>query len=273
MCPPPDSPTSITTFSLPVSKGTILVHTYGSGPKLLIALHGYDYDGQVFADWAAPLGSRYTICAPDLPFHGGSEWWAPEFKPADWVEIISGIAAQQGKTRYSLVGHSLGGRIIVCTAAILSEQIEQAVLLAPAGIGAFDQVAPLVVQQLAERATGWTRGLQFLVTLGARLGWVSTFHRRYAEAQLYPPDKRYRLFRTYNSIRNFRTTAAPTLQFWQATTLPTLIVLGSNDRFVPNPKIRAYFAANPACTVVEIVGTHDLVNATTAQLLKGRLPN
>jgi pimeloyl-ACP methyl ester carboxylesterase len=258
-------------YKISLRKGQVNVHTYGRGPKLMIAWHGYGYDGSVYASWEETLGEQYTICAPDLPFHGQTTWSEREFKPEDVQEILTKILAKQATTNYSLAGHSLGARLLVCNALEWANQCEQFVLLAPAGIGSFDRVFPLWVQRIAEAALFWPDGLRFFVNLGHRLGWVSNFHRRYAEVQLYPPNTRNRLFRVYNSLRHLRTTRADRKAFWESTPIATLVVLAEQDRFVPNHAIRKYFSVNESTEIEVVRGNHELVNAETARVLRERL--
>lgn len=267
MCPPPDE-NNTRNFFLDIQQQPVYVRTYGKGKELLIAFHGYDYDGSVFASWAEGLGDQYTICAPDLPFHGQTAWAKSEFTPDDIQQIIAGVLQRQSVTRYSLVGHSLGARLIVCNANAWAEQVEQFILLAPAGIGSFDRVPPLWVQQLIEKTLAWPAWLAFFVNLGHRLGLVSNFRKRYAEVQLYPVEKRTQLFRVYNSLRHLRTSQASCKHFWQSTSTATLVILAEQDRFVPNVAIRNYFAKNKEIALLEIASNHDLVNAKTAELVR-----
>lgn len=245
----------------------IPVHVYGRGKQLLIALHGYDYDGQVFRAWAEKLGDTFTICAPDLPFHGDASWDEAFFSPAQMVDLIRAIAKHQGQERFSLAGHSWGARILVCTATDLASSVDQYILLAPAGIGSFDRVPPLWVQRALEFALSWPKWLEVAVNIGHRLGWVSNFRRRYAEVQLYPAEKRNRLFRVYNSLVHLRTSRPDRIRHWQQNEVETLIILAKDDRFVPNLKIRAYFAKMPRVSWCEVGGNHDLVNKLTAAVV------
>ncbi|WP_367392255.1 alpha/beta fold hydrolase [Lewinella sp. LCG006] len=266
MCPQPD-PSKVRNYFLDLAGQQVHVSCYGNGPQLLITLHGYDYDGSVFAAWASTLGDQYTLCAPDLPFHGQTSWRGREFRPETIQAIITAIAHHEGASTFHLAGHSLGARLLVCTGNTWVEQVTQFILLAPAGIGSFDRVPPLWMQRIAEKALAWPLWLKFLVNLGSRLKLVSNFHRRYAEVQLFDAQKRQLLFRTYNSLRHLRTTRPDRKQFWEQTTIPTLVVLAEQDRFVPNGAIKAYFLKNKHIKIVETPGNHDLVNEKTARVM------
>ena len=271
MCPQPDEQAEVD-FKIQLEEGKqIPVHVYGQGDQLLIAIHGYDYDGTVYQHWAAQLGERYTICAPDLPFHGNAKWDGHQFTPRHIIAVIRAIAQHQAAHTFTLAGHSLGARILLCTAPDLWQSVDQYIFLAPAGIGSFDRVLPRWMQSIAEGALAWPAWLKKLVNLGSRLGLVSNFHRRYAEVQLYPPAKRNRLFRTYNSLVHLRTSRPDRVQYWQKNTVKTLIVLATQDRFVPNDRIRAYFTNVPEVRWQQLPGGHDLVHEASAKAIRAEV--
>ncbi|MEZ4985266.1 MAG: hypothetical protein R2795_09555 [Saprospiraceae bacterium] len=74
------------TFQVSVKHGEVAAHVWGRGPALLIALHGFALPADEFATWVPLLGNRYTICAPDLPFHGQTVWRKPFFTPTDMLK-------------------------------------------------------------------------------------------------------------------------------------------------------------------------------------------
>lgn len=269
MCPQPDEQSVPQQFNIRLAKGKrIPVRVYGRGKKIMVALHGFDYDGTVFEPWEAILGEHYTICVPDLPFHGAAEWDEKQFSREHLVRIIRAIATEKQCTALTLTGHSLGARILVCTAQDLMDIAERYILLAPAGIGAFDRVTPLWGQRIAEWALRRPAWLRHGISLGHKMGLVSNFHRRYAEVQLYPAQQRHRLFRTYNSLLSFSTSRPDIVSYWQNNQIATLLLLAEQDRFVPNHKIREFFAEVPAVHLEEAPGNHDLVNTRTAEIIR-----
>ncbi|MEL6832591.1 MAG: alpha/beta hydrolase [Bacteroidota bacterium] len=267
MCPQPDEQANVD-FKIQLEQGKqIPVHVFGHGKQLLIAIHGYDYDGTVYQSWATQLGEQYTICAPDLPFHGETQWDERQFTPPQIVALIRAIAEHQKATSFTLAGHSLGARILLCTAPGLWQSVDQYIFLAPAGIGSFDRVIPRWMQSIVEGALARPFWLKTLVNLGARLGIVSNFRRRYAEVQLYPPGKRFRLFRTYNSLVHLRTSRPDRVAYWKQNTVKTQILLATQDRFVPNERIKAYFASVPEVSWQQLPGGHDLVHEASAKAI------
>lgn len=264
MCPQTDE---LENYILHLKNGTIPVFKQGNGAQLMIVLHGFESNNQAYKSWESILGNTFTICIPDLPFHGQSNWQQPRFSQADIIELILAIAKKEEAAHFTLAGFSMGGRLIVCLGNELKNKINQFILLAPAGIGSYDKVQPLYLQRILEWLLQWPAWFKFGVQLFHRLGWISNFQKRYAEVQIFPKDHRYRLFRVFNSVLHFRTSLPVLLHFWHNTTIPILIVLGLKDRLIPNDKVKAYFAESKNCTIVEIDARHALETARVAGII------
>jgi pimeloyl-ACP methyl ester carboxylesterase len=68
---------------------------WGTGKKLLLCLHGYGESATSFALLEQALGKEFTILAPDLPFHGGTQWKDRlYFDPAQFTALMEEIIAR-----------------------------------------------------------------------------------------------------------------------------------------------------------------------------------
>ena len=264
MCPQTDEPKS---YTLPLKNGTIPVFRQGNGSELLIVLHGFESNNQAFNSWGSVLNEQFTICTPDLPFHGQSNWRSLIFKRADILELILAIAEKEKAKYFTLAGFSMGGRFIVCLGEELKDKINRFILLAPAGIGSYDKVQPLYIQRLLEWLLQWPVWFKWGVGVFHRFGWISNFQKRYAEVQIFPKDKRYRLFRVFNSVLDFSTSIPSLINFWKKTNIPILIILGTRDRMIPNDKVKTYFANANNCTIIEVNAKHYLETAEVARIV------
>ena len=95
-------------------KGSI-IHAvlFGTGDKLLICFHGFGEDAEKFRSLEPSLGSHYTVVSIDLPFHGKTRWQKDDiFYPDDLKKLINEILQTCGKKTFSLMGYSLGGKIV-----------------------------------------------------------------------------------------------------------------------------------------------------------------
>lgn len=111
---------------------------YGNGPEFLFAFHGFDNDANDFSCFEKALGKRYTIIAINLFFHGKSFSEKGEFRPGfsdkDLKELFNCFLDEFHCSRFSLLGFSLGGRVVLQLAIDFAERINRIFLLAPDGI-------------------------------------------------------------------------------------------------------------------------------------------
>lgn len=116
--------------------GKIAYAKYGSGDKLLVILHGWGCNKEMFAPIAAHLAARYTVIVPDMPGFGESPEPSHPFSVDAYVKLYTEFIQSLGFATVSLMGHSYGGRIII---KLFSERnlpftIERVCLIDSAGI-------------------------------------------------------------------------------------------------------------------------------------------
>jgi pimeloyl-ACP methyl ester carboxylesterase len=109
---------------------------FGSGSRPLLAFHGYDRDMHDFEVLEPSLGERYRIYSFNLFYHGQSSTPGPKAE-IDY-DILKGIfdsfMRQENVETFSLIGHSLGTKIVMALIEIYAEKIKKVFLLAPEGI-------------------------------------------------------------------------------------------------------------------------------------------
>lgn len=106
-------------------------HVYGDpGGRPLLCLHGFMDHGASFRFVAEHL-SDVCIIAPDVRGHGHSDWVGPGgyYHFYDYFDDVRALLAELGWSRFSLVGHSMGGSIAVAIAALEPDKVDSVVLL------------------------------------------------------------------------------------------------------------------------------------------------
>jgi len=93
--------------------GKIAYSRYGNGEKLLVILHGWGCNKELFAGVAEHFATRYTVVVPDLPGFGESPEPAVPYSVGDCTELIIDFIKSLGFDTVSLLGHSYGGRVII----------------------------------------------------------------------------------------------------------------------------------------------------------------
>jgi pimeloyl-ACP methyl ester carboxylesterase len=114
---------------------------FGSGPMTAFCFHGYGEDAASFSFLERYAGNEYSFFSIDLPFHGKTEWKEGYDCPInDLQQIIERILSDNaGKLsadnrHLTLIGYSLGGRMVLALYEQMPLQIERLVLLAPDGL-------------------------------------------------------------------------------------------------------------------------------------------
>lgn len=104
-----------------------------SAPTLILVHGGQDHARSW--DWTAQALSRdYHVIVPDLRGHGDSAWSAEGAYPmANFVYDLAHLVDQIGSDRATLIGHSLGGSVVLRYAGLFPERVEK--LVAIEGLG------------------------------------------------------------------------------------------------------------------------------------------
>lgn len=108
---------------------------WGNGKKLLIFLHYFGGDADSWQWVAKNISPEFTCIAIKLPGFGNT---ASIIAPSilNFALIIKSIINKIGIHKYSLIGHSMGGKIALQLAAIDKEKnIENLILIAPSPPG------------------------------------------------------------------------------------------------------------------------------------------
>jgi pimeloyl-ACP methyl ester carboxylesterase len=111
---------------------------FGEGPRVLFAFHGFNNRAEDFRALGIFLGKEYKIVALNLFFHGASrareELVERGFSAADLKEMFLELTDRFPAEQYTLLGFSLGGRIVLKIVELFPEKTGRVVLLAPDGI-------------------------------------------------------------------------------------------------------------------------------------------
>lgn len=104
----------------------------GSGPKLVMAFHGYANDAALFNFLEH---SDYTVLSFDLPFQGKTVGVEGHLLDKKLLKaMVSELMEQFKVQKIGLVGFSLGARVCLCIAEQMPLQLRNIVLIAPDGI-------------------------------------------------------------------------------------------------------------------------------------------
>ncbi|WP_110342639.1 alpha/beta fold hydrolase [Prauserella flavalba] len=228
----------------------------GRGPAVLF-IHGIGDDSATWLEVLASLAGEFTVIAPDLLGHGGSDKPRADYSVAAYACGMRDLLATLDVERVSVVGHSLGGGVAMQFAYQFPELCERLVLVSSGGVAR--QVHPLlrlaaapgagVVIPLAGTAPvqAVLRGVRALagvtggLGLGDDLGYVLSRYTRLTES-----PNRQAFLRTLRSVVDWRGQVVNMLDRCYLTEgMPTMLVWGGHDNVVPTPHAALARAAMP----------------------------
>lgn len=147
---------------------------HGRGPTLVL-IHGFASSLYTWSEVLPELARTHDVVAFDLPGFGGSDM------PADlsWPVLPRAVLAlmdRLGVGRATLVGHSLGGAVVLTVAAQSPERVDGLVLIDSAGFNVDPRARPKLVGLAASPALGAVAGVLPLRRALATRGLRQVFH-------------------------------------------------------------------------------------------------
>jgi len=241
--------------SLTINGHRVACRTAGDGPVLLL-VHGMAGSSATWSRVIPALAERFTIVAPDLLGHGWSARPRGEYSLGAHANVLRDVLNALGHDRATFVGQSLGGGVVMQMAYQFPERCERLVLVSSGGLGRevslllraltfpiTEQVFPLVcnpgVRAAADRMADWLRQLGVQVTPAAEEMWRSY-------VSLADADRRWAFFRTLRAVVDLGgQSVSAANRLYLAAQMPTLIVWGAQDPFIPVEHAVASHAAIP----------------------------
>jgi pimeloyl-ACP methyl ester carboxylesterase len=215
---------------------------HGEEGRPILLLHGFGTNGYTWARWIAELARRHRVFVVEMKGFGASP--KPRdgrYGPQDQALLLHHLILQLDLRDLTLIGHSLGGAVVLLTALRLFEEdperLRGLVLIgtpvAPQPLSPFVRLAgrpvigPLLVRMLPPRMLVRT-ALKWAYHDSAA---VSEAHvEAYAEP-LRNPDGRYALCNSARQIVHGHFEDVP--DRLRRLTTPTLLIWGAEDPIVP----------------------------------------
>lgn len=147
----------------------------GTGSPALVFVHGWSCDGTYWEDQMTQFATSHRVVAIDLGGHGrsgtGREAWTMEAYGADVVAVLAELRIENAV----LVGHSMGGPVIVEAALAAPNRVR--------GLVGVDNFQFLKWNVTKEQIDGWLTGYRADFA-GTTEGWVRSMFAEDADAAL-----------------------------------------------------------------------------------------
>jgi pyruvate dehydrogenase E2 component (dihydrolipoamide acetyltransferase) len=114
---------------------TLTSTVVGEGDDVIVLVHGFGGDKSSWQFVQEPVAEGRTVYAIDLPGHGTSDKDVGDGSLDTLARTLLGFLDGIDVSAAHLVGHSLGGAVVVAAAALAPERVRSLTLVAPAGFG------------------------------------------------------------------------------------------------------------------------------------------
>lgn len=249
-------------FFITMNANKVCIHTFGTGPGLLIAFHGFKEGGSYFSVLEKTLDNKFTIYAPDLPFHGNTEWSDPYFNTGDLTQLINTLLHHFGTTRFTLLGYSLGGRVALCAMSIFFQQTEALILLAPDGLKVnpwyYFVTYTKIGHALFHYVTYHPAIFKFIIETGYKLSLTNESIYKFVRLHTDEEAHRVLVYRIWTSMKNLYPDIPEIKRLIRRDRLPVIVFFGKYDRIFP-PKYGKIFKDIPSARILAVDFGHQLL--------------
>jgi len=239
----------------------VAFRTAGEGPVVLL-VHGMAGESATWQHVLPGLAQHFTVIAPDLLGHGESgKPRRGEYSLSAHANVLRDLLDALDHERATFVGQSLGGGIAMQLAYQFPERCERLVLVGSGGLGrevnvvlraltlpGADYAFPLVctprLRDAGNLVASWVRRVGLRAAPAVEEVWRSY-------TSLSDADTRQAFFRTLRAVVDIggqSVSAADRL--YLASHVPTLIVWGSHDPFIPVSHATAAHKTMPGSRLV-----------------------
>jgi pimeloyl-ACP methyl ester carboxylesterase len=101
----------------------------GRGEPTLVLVHGWALDRHLWDNDVPRLAARYRVVTLDLPGHGQSSGTRAEWTIAAFGDDVKAVVEAVGATDVVLVGHSMGGPVVLEAARRMPDRVRGIVLV------------------------------------------------------------------------------------------------------------------------------------------------
>jgi pimeloyl-ACP methyl ester carboxylesterase len=221
----------------------VVYRTAGKGPVLLL-VHGMAGSALTWRHVMPALAKRFRVLAPDLLGQGRSAKPRGEYSLGAHANTLRDLLDALGHKRATVIGQSLGGGVAMQFAYQFPERCERLVLVDSGGLGrevtfylrmltvpGFEYVFPFFstprLRDAGNLVASWLGRAGVRSTPASQEIWRSY-------ASLADADSRQAFFRSLRDVIDLSGQAVSALgRLYRAAQLPTLIVWGAQDPFIP----------------------------------------
>ena len=220
------------------------VHYKETGPQgapALLLLHGFGSSLQAWDDWSVKLEQKYRVIRLDLPGFGLTGA-SPDhdYSEEKDLAILTRFADKLGLDKFSVIGHSMGGKMAWSLAAAQPDRVQALVLMAPDGfpetkdIGTKPYEVPAIMGLIKYVLPKYLVRKSIEPAFAEADALNDALVNRYFDMLRAPGVRGAILERSNQTIY---TDPVPRLKAIKA---PTLLIWGEQDQMIPSTNAQSY---------------------------------
>ncbi len=254
----------------------LYVRQFGTGRAVLVALHGFGRSGGRMERLGLSLGEQFTTLAPDLPYHGKSEWYSDRYTTADFTALLQQLLDRFPERPVFLLGHSLGGRYLsACLDGLRHAGLQDLALVAPDGAGGrytnwIDALPATLIKPLARMSERPRAILRLSEWLGKR-GIINRYSAEYLKYNLNDRPFRRRLAGTLRSVLTFPPRPAAFERALKDRHMHCTVFVGDKDPLLHHDRLSSMYEPLPSVSLHHYAGSHWLPERLLAEYYRKNL--
>jgi pimeloyl-ACP methyl ester carboxylesterase len=220
------------------------VHYKETGPlgaPALLLLHGFGSSLQAWDDWSVKLEQKYRVIRLDLPGFGLTGA-SPDhdYSEEKDLAILTHFADKLGLDKFSVIGHSMGGKMAWSLAAAQPDRVQALVLMAPDGFPETKDIGTKPYEVPAIMGVIQYFLPKYLVRKSIEPAFANSAALNEALVNRYFDMLRAPSVRGAILDRSNQTIYSDPVPRLKAIKAPTLLIWGEQDQMIPSSNAQSY---------------------------------
>ena len=252
-------------------------YTWGSGPRVLFAFHGYGESGTAFEFLGPGIPGDLTLVAIDLPFHGLTEWnEGLNLEAKQLLDIMHAVARSlsapgapadaESALPWGLLGYSMGGRIALGLLHDYPDRFDRLILAAPDGMKVNPWYWIATATRFGNLLFRWSMQRPALLFLLLRcchaLRVVNPSVYKFAVHYIDDGRVRKELYIRWTAMRHFKPGLSRIAGIVRGRQLPVTLIYGRFDRIIRWERGEKFCkSAMQSCRLIVLDAGHQLLRS------------